>query len=180
MRSPSFGEQLRPWIPALLWMGVIACESTGLFSSDHTAKWLWQIVTSIFGPVNRHEFQIAHGILRKVGHFAGYGVLSYFFFLGWRGRYRAQLRHTGDDLRAACAAIWRGRWAVFAIVMTIAVASADEFHQGMLPSRTGLFRDVLLDTVGGLFAQWVVFMANRPRHKAVVQEIEKVGSRARL
>ena len=174
MRRPSFGEQLRPWIPALLWMGVIACESTGLFSSQHTAKWLWQIVTSIFGQVNRQDFQIAHGILRKVGHFAGYGILSYFFWVGWRGRYRLQLRHSHDDLRAACVHLWRGRWAVFAILLTIAVASADELHQSLLPSRTGLSRDVLLDTVGALFAQWVVFMANRPRREAVVREIEKV------
>ena len=44
-----------------------------------------------------------------------------------------------------------------------AVAALDEFHQTMLPGRTGAFRDVLLDTLGGIFAQWLVFMSSERR-----------------
>jgi VanZ family protein len=171
----SFGERIRPWIPALLWLVVIACESTGLFSSENTARWLWQIVTSIFGPVNPQEFRIAHGILRKVGHFVGYGVLGYFFYIGWRGRYLTNLRHTPGELRRTTQRLWRARWAALTIVMTFAVAALDEFHQTMLPGRTGAFRDVLLDTLGGIFAQWLVFMSSeRKAALEAVPEDERV------
>ena len=33
------------------------------------------------------------------------------------------------------------------------VASLDEFHQSFLPGRTGVFRDVVLDTMGAIFVQ---------------------------
>jgi len=35
------------------------------------------------------------------------------------------------------------------LVWTLAVASADEYHQSFLPSRTGVPQDVLLDIAGG-------------------------------
>ncbi len=163
MTERSFGERVRPWIPALLWVGVIACESTGLFSAENTGRWLWQIVTRLFGAVNRQEFQLAHSILRKVGHFVGYGVLSYFFYVGWRGRYLSQLRLARKELGRATGRAWRGRWAALAIGMTFVVAALDEFHQLFLPNRTGLFRDVLLDTLGGVAAVTMVYFFNHPR-----------------
>jgi len=46
----------------------------------------------------------------------------------------------------------RRRRALGAIVSTFLLASADEFHQTFVPSRTGAFHDVVIDTVGGLFA----------------------------
>jgi len=33
----------------------------------------------------------------------------------------------------------------------------DEWHQSFLPSRTGTFRDVILDSCAGLLAQIVLF-----------------------
>jgi VanZ family protein len=36
------------------------------------------------------------------------------------------------------------------------VASADEWHQTMIPSRTGTVSDVVLDTVGATVAQILI------------------------
>ncbi len=43
---------------------------------------------------------------------------------------------------------WRVEATILAIFSTALVASADEFHQSFLPSRTGTPLDVLLDTTG--------------------------------
>jgi VanZ family protein len=50
------------------------------------------------------------------------------------------------------------RAAVLAVLCTIVVASLDEFHQTYLPGRTGVFRDVVLDTMGGVFAQTLLLL----------------------
>jgi VanZ family protein len=42
--------------------------------------------------------------------------------------------------------------------MTAAVASMDEFHQSFLPSRTGRWQDVTLDSAAALGVQIVLFL----------------------
>ncbi len=174
MAKRSFEQRLRPWVPAILWIAVIAWESTSTFSSEHTGHWLYAIMSFVFGPVNHRYFDPIHAVLRKAGHFVGYGLLSYFFFLGWRGRYLSKVRLSRDELRAAWGRLWRPRWALLAVAMTFVVAALDEGHQTMLPSRTGVFRDVVLDTLGGVFAQILIFAAN-PRRPVEVREEEKVS-----
>jgi VanZ family protein len=54
---------------------------------------------------------------------------------------------------------WRWRSWAAGVVSTFLVASADEFHQTFLPSRTGLFSDVVLDTCGGIVVSSLVMVA---------------------
>ncbi len=178
MEPRSFAERLRPWIPALFWIAVIAWESTGLFTSENTFWWLYSVVSFAFGAVDREKLALANGVLRKGGHFAGYALLSYLFFVGWRGRFFSKRNLSRRQLRAAghaLAHVWRGRWAWYAVLMTVAVASLDEFHQTFLPGRTGTWRDVVLDGIGAICAQLVVLVANPGAREPVeVPEEEKV------
>ncbi len=173
MAQHTYAQRLRPWIPALLWLLVIAWESTNTFSSENTGHWLYSILTFFVGPVNPTLFHLIHAALRKLGHFIGYGLLAYFFFIGWRGRYMSKLHLSRDELRAMYGRLWRARWAALAIAMTFVVAAADEGHQSLLPSRTGVFRDVILDTCGGVIAMLLVSSAN-PRKAVELREEEKV------
>ena len=50
------------------------------------------------------------------------------------------------------------RWAAIAFFMSVVVASLDEWHQTFLPSRTGLFSDVVLDSTAALVAQVVIMI----------------------
>jgi VanZ family protein len=173
--QPNFSARLRPWLPALLWLVVIAWESTDLFTSENTGHWLYAIVTAIFGHVNRRELLAFHAVLRKAGHFVGYAILSYFFLRGWRGRFVTRLNAHGpraaDWLRP-----WKLRWAVAAVLMTVVVASLDEFHQSMIPGRTGAWHDVVLDGIGGIAAQLLVVAASPLSRRAVeVEEEQKVS-----
>jgi VanZ family protein len=45
--------------------------------------------------------------------------------------------------------------------MTAAVASLDEFHQSYIPSRTGRWQDVVLDSTAALVLQIVLFLLLR-------------------
>jgi VanZ family protein len=140
-------------------MGVIALESTDLFSSAHTGSWLEALVTAIAGPVSPGWFDLFHHVLRKTGHVIGYGILSFLLFRAWRV--------TLEPIERA----WAMRWAVLSFFMTAVVASLDEWHQSYLPSRTARVADVFLDSAAALAVQfllWVILSRRRTRETQIV------------
>jgi len=128
---------VRAWWPAIVWIGLIAFESTDFFSSEHTGSILYTLLTRLFGQINFYDFLIFHHYLRKTGHVVGYGMLSLLLLRGWR----ATLGR--DDA-------WLLRTALLSWVGTAFVAAMDEWHQSFIPSRTGTVWDVALDSVAGL------------------------------
>jgi VanZ family protein len=136
------------WLPVLLGIAIIAMESTEMMGADHTSgplRWLWQ---SLFGEIGDDRWEIVHRIIRKSGHFVGYGLIG----LAW--------------LRAWWMTLPRSRFlhdALLALLGTALVASADEFHQTFLPNRTGSPWDVLLDCCGAITLQAIVYVFMRIR-----------------
>ncbi|HMD49375.1 MAG TPA: VanZ family protein [Bryobacteraceae bacterium] len=128
---------LRVWWPAVVWIGLIAFESTDFFSAEHTGSILLMLSKRLFGHIDLYKFVVFHHYLRKAGHVAGYGMLSLLLLRGWRGTFG---RVPALLLRAALLS-WLG---------TVSVAALDEWHQSYIPSRTGTWRDVALDTVSGV------------------------------
>lgn len=136
----------KAWIPALVWLGVIAIESTASLSSENTGRFLYPIFHFLFGfdPV---RFITWHFLIRKTGHVVGYAILSMLLFRAWHATIAVK-----NDPR------WSMVWARAALGMTALVASLDEWHQTFLPSRTGTIHDVVLDTAAGLGAQILLFL----------------------
>jgi VanZ family protein len=139
-------QVFKTWIAALLWMLVIAIESTDMLSAEHTGRFLYPLLHFLMGMDLAH-FAVVHHYLRKLGHFVGYFTLSFFLFRAWRA-----------TLHLPWAPRWALRWAAIAFGMAAVVASLDEWHQTFIPSRTGAFRDVLLDTSAALTAQILIFL----------------------
>lgn len=137
---------LKAWIAAILWLIVIAIESTALLSSNNTSRILYPLLHFLFG-VDRMRFEVWHFYIRKGGHVVGYGILSILAFRAWRETFPAR----GNPL-------WSVRWASIAVLMTAFVASLDEWHQSFISSRTGTPRDVLLDTCAGIAVQGILFV----------------------
>ena len=137
---------LKAWIAAILWLIVIAIESTAWLSSHNTSRILYPLLHFLFG-LNYFQFEHWHFYIRKGGHVFGYGLLSFLLFRAWR-----------ETLPAVSHARWAFRWANLAVLGTAFVASLDEWHQSFIPSRTGTPRDVLLDTCAGIGAQILVFL----------------------
>jgi VanZ family protein len=154
-----------PWVPVLLSLVFICFTSTSFMGGSHTqvlvddvwraflGKWHWDIT----GTVNE--------VIRKVGHFFGYGMVGLSFRNAWHGSIRTHvLAMTGR---------WSAmRWMVPASALSVAstfvVASLDEWHQRFVPGRVGSFRDVLLDTAGALLLNLVFWglRAHRNRRAA--------------
>jgi VanZ family protein len=139
---------LRIWLPVALWTMVIAMESF-FGSAANTGPLLEGALTWLFGQVDPVIFDRLHAVLRKGGHFLGYGIFGYLC------------------LRAFSATFPNGTriiWAGLAIACTFLIASLDEWHQSFSPARTGHFGDVVLDTCGALLLVSMAMVAIR-RHR---------------
>ena len=135
---------LRVWLPSAIWLAVIVAESTDFGSAEHTGRILYPLLHFLFA-IDPARFALWHAALRKSGHFIGYFTLSVLLFRSWRGTFpRLSTR-------------WCLQWATVALLSTSLVAMLDEWHQTFLPSRTGTFRDVLLDSGAGAVAQLMLF-----------------------
>jgi VanZ family protein len=144
--NPDQKQVLKAWIAALLWMALIAIESTDWLSAEHTSRILYPILHFLLG-LTPAGFEVWHHYIRKLGHFVGYFTLSFFLFRAWRA-----------TLHLPWTPPWALRWATIAFFMTVLVASLDEWHQTFIPSRTGAFSDVVLDSSGALTAQILIFL----------------------
>lgn len=134
-------EVLKTWVAAILWLIVIAIESTSFASAHNTGRLLYPLLHFLFG-LDFARFEHWHFFIRKGGHVFGYGLLSILLFRAWR-----------ETLPQIGNANWAFRWANIAVLGTALVASLDEWHQSFLPSRTGRWQDVVLDTCAGIAAQ---------------------------
>jgi VanZ family protein len=143
----SFWFWLRAWLPVVFTIAIIAAESTEYFGADRTSGPLRFIYEHIFGPVAAAaQWEEIHHNIRKTGHFIGYGLVG----LSWLRAWWLTLPESNFVQDA-----------FFALLGTAAVASADEFHQTLLPNRTGLASDVVLDCCGAIALQLLVYLFMR-------------------
>ena len=155
---------IRAWLPTAFWIGVICFESTSVFTSEHTQHWVYALLNVFSHQLAAHTETI-NAVGRKVGHFTGYSVLGALSFIGWTELLaymkESQLIKLGRVIEVPRR--WHLRAAVLAVLVVFAVACLDEFHQSFMPGRTAAFHDVILDTMGGIFAQLLILLFWRPR-----------------
>jgi VanZ family protein len=172
---PSFRTLAHRWWPVLVWLGVIRVESTDFASADNTSSVLYTVIAAVAPQVQESSVLQLDEVLRKTGHFAGYGILSVLVFLALKNtnydRVRSLLRrpwgmHWHD--------FWRWDWVLLGMFVTIVTAAFDEIHQTFVPSRTGRWQDVVLDTSGAMVLQVIVYFLSRRafnrRHEKVEHE----------
>jgi len=137
---------LKVWTAALLWLGLIATESSNLGSSGNTSRILYPVFHYLFAMDFAH-FEVWHTVIRKTGHVVGYFMLSLLLFRAWRA-----------TLPRPAAPAWSLPWARTAWIMTTLVAALDEWHQAYIPTRGSSVHDVLLDSAAALAAQIVIWL----------------------
>lgn len=128
------------WLPVLACLAVFAIESTANFGTDRTNLPLQRLTQLFFGHRLDFEWPIIHLVIRKTGHFLGYGLFSLVCF-------RSFWLTLGDASRMLRRKVFSH---LLAVLTVFVVASLDEFHQSFLPNRAGQFRDVVLDTCGAV------------------------------
>ena len=140
--------QFRTWLPVLAFSMVFAVESTSYFGGDRTSEPLQRVVEAIFGYDVCVQWDLIHFLIRKTGHFMGYGMFSLVCFRAFWIELKGVASRLSRRMRA------HG----LAILVTFLVASADEFHQSFLPNRYCGFSDVLLDCCGAAMMGLVLFV----------------------
>jgi VanZ family protein len=136
-------NKLFAWLPTLLWLAMIACFSTDVFSAKHTGSLTWSILHWLRPTITIEQFNLIHFFIRKGAHFSAYGFLSFLSYRSWR-------------VTLPSLTPWTFRWSGLALALTLLAASSDEFHQSFVPSRTSSPLDVVLDMTGALFVQILI------------------------
>jgi VanZ family protein len=134
---------LKYWLPALVWLGVIAMFSTSIFGAGHTGAILRWLLDTLHIQVTQPTFETLHFLWRKGSHFFAYSILSVLMFRALRG----------TDLESQD---WKPRYLVISLLVSVLTAVIDETHQYFTPGRTGNPNDVLLDSVAATFMQMVI------------------------
>lgn len=129
-------------LPVIFWMCFIFWMSTETFSSQNTFSWVEKILNFLVSNISSIEVGLIHAWMRKSGHVIEYFILGLLLFRAFRG---------------GSIASWNWRWSFFAALFVFLWATGDEFHQSFVQTRTASVVDVIIDTAGGVFAQFVSF-----------------------
>jgi VanZ family protein len=117
---------------------------------------LWKILHALFGTRFDEQFQDIHFFVRKSAHFCSYGFLGALAFFSWRATLPAR-------------PLWTFRWSLLGLLTAMTAGSLDELHQIFVPSRGPSLRDVLIDTMGGIFFQLLIALWIGWREKRAAQ-----------
>lgn len=96
----------------------------------------------------RFEDKLTDFVTGKIGHLFEYAVL----YILWFRAINSEL--TGNN--------WKPP-----MFLTVLYAISDEIHQLFVPTREGKFRDVIIDTLGGIIGLWTlknIFPKVLPKH----------------
>ena len=155
---PSVRSLFHNWWPVALWLVVIRLESTDYASAGNTFGLMYRACAMIFGHVDVRLVLLINEVVRKSGHFIGYAILSALVFLALkhthRDRLQPLLQRTWETFSRD---MWQFDWALIAVLFSMITASLDEIHQSFLPSRTGRWQDVAIDTSGALLMQLLFY-----------------------
>ena len=122
----------RYWLPPLAWMALIWAVSSDLGSADHSAGPFAWIFSALFPWVTPPQIELAHVVVRKLGHMVEYAILA---ALWLRTLYAGRRLPFTSSARLALA-------------ISIVWAITDELHQSFVPSRTASTMDVIFDSAG--------------------------------
>jgi VanZ family protein len=135
-KSDSFRKFVVYVLPMLLWMGLIFFMSTDRGAASNTRPIMKSILRRIFPTVDQHltpeQIDRVDWNIRKVAHVTEYAILCILAF-------RAV---TCGDPR------FRHRNVVLPILIGIAYAASDEYHQSFSKLRDGTAADVFFDSFG--------------------------------
>src|SRR2546430_10332369 len=158
MRSQTAGSNRKPrhvqisrssrfwrYAPLVLWAVLIFIGSGNVLSASHTSI-LLSAVRWLFPNVRDESLAVFHLLVRKAGHLTEYAILA---TLAARA-----FRTSSHDLL-------RRHWFWVSLLLAIAYALTDEFHQSFVPSRTASIYDSLIDSIGALIGLMIIWLRGR-------------------
>jgi VanZ family protein len=132
--SPDRWRRLKIWLPPIGWAALIFAFSSEAFSGANTSGILESLLRHLFPALSASDIEMIHVLIRKLGHFGEYFVLSILVM-------RALRQETHDKFSP--------RQLALGLALTALYAVSDELHQALVPSRSASIIDVLIDVFGG-------------------------------
>ncbi len=146
--EPRTRDFVKYYLPVILWMAFIFWMSTGTFSAENTSSYFEAVLRFFHSKISPREMNLIHAIIRKAAHLIEYFIMGILFFRAYRG---------------SSVERWKWRWSLYALLSLAIWAAGDEFHQSFVSTRTASVRDVLIDTAGGMLAQFAMILKNGVR-----------------
>ncbi len=134
-------SRFKYWIPAILVAVLISLFSTRYFSGDETARIIIPLLHWALPRASPRMLRLMHVGIRKMAHVTEFGLFSITVFHGIRGRRFG----------------WRFSWALATLAIAVTYAGVDEWHQSFVPLRDARVRDVMIDALGAVSAQALVW-----------------------
>jgi len=106
--------------------------------------WASSFHTLRASPVNWQDF-----VIRKIAHFLEYLILFVLFFRAFKGTTK----------------LYSSIIYYLSFIISFLYAASDEFHQTLVAGRSGMIRDILIDTIGILFGSLFVLKTHKIRYK---------------
>jgi VanZ family protein len=141
-------QSFLPWIPVIVWAGVIFYMSTRTFGPSFSNRLLGDILAVFHLEVSRHSFDLLEFGVRKLGHFTEYSIFAIFLY-----------HALGQDDPGS----WNSRKALASILLAGLYSLTDEFHQRFVPGRGPSIVDCGFDTIGATLGMVIVYLAGRLR-----------------
>ena len=141
----SAGSRFWRYGPLIVWAILIFVGSGNVLSAAHTSI-LLRAVRWLFPNVRDESLAVFHLLVRKAGHLTEYAILATF---------------AARAFRTSSHALLRRHWLWISLLLAIAYALTDEFHQSFVPSRTASIYDSLIDSVGALIGLMIIWLRLR-------------------
>jgi len=139
---------IKYYLPIILWMGFIFWMSTETFSSQQTFSFVEAALRFFLPKIPPREVHLIHTMIRKSAHVTEYFILGFLLYRAFRG---------------SSIGSWNWRWSFWAVLLVVLWAAGDEFHQSFVSTRTASVVDVVIDTAGGVLAQFAIILRHRYR-----------------
>lgn len=133
--------------PVILWMAFILLASSSGFSAINTSRIVRPLLVWFFPDITEEGINLTHFVVRKAAHLTEYAILGWLMARALSTSSRAYLRQT---------------WLLAGLLPILLVALVDEYHQSIVPSRTGSVYDSAIDIAGG-FLGLIAFAYLRQR-----------------
>jgi VanZ family protein len=123
--------------------------STAAYSEQSTSSIIEPILRFFSPSISARTIELLHAIIRKLAHVTEYFIFGILLFRAFRS----------GSLEPN---VWR--WAFSSFLVLVFFAAMDEFHQSLVPERTGSVVDVMIDALGGVLALCVSLFWFHRRH----------------
>lgn len=136
-------KKMVAWALLIFWMSLIFYMSNQPADiSDGQSDLVINLFSYIGIELNNYFGNLASFIVRKGAHFTEYLIL---YLLA----YNSNKNYFNKEAK------------LYSIIFVFLYACSDEIHQFFIPGREMHIRDVIIDTIGGLFGYLIIFIKSK-------------------